>query len=40
MSEDMTGAFKATYAELYDRHLVPMLFAPYALIVAAEKPLA
>jgi ubiquinone/menaquinone biosynthesis C-methylase UbiE len=34
MSEDMTGAFKATYAELYDRHLVPMLFAPYAPILA------
>jgi ubiquinone/menaquinone biosynthesis C-methylase UbiE len=34
MSDDTAGAFKATYAELYDRHLVPMLFAPYAPIFA------
>lgn len=30
MSDETAGAFKATYAELYDRHLVPLLFAPYA----------
>ena len=30
MSDDQAGAFKATFAELYDRHLVPLLFAPYA----------
>jgi len=34
MSDDPAGAFKATYAELYDRHLVPMLFAPYAALLA------
>src|SRR5215469_9335786 len=40
MSED--AAFRATYAELYDRHLVPLLFAPYAGYLAdrvkAHKP--
>jgi hypothetical protein len=30
LPEDTDAAFKATYAELYDRHLVPLLFAPYA----------
>jgi SAM-dependent methyltransferase len=30
LSEDADAAFRATYAELYDRHLVPLLFAPYA----------
>jgi 2-polyprenyl-3-methyl-5-hydroxy-6-metoxy-1,4-benzoquinol methylase len=30
MAEDAGAAFRATYAELYDRHLVPLLFAPYA----------
>ena len=30
----MIRRVKATYAELYDRHLVPMLFAPYAPILA------
>jgi len=30
MREDADRAFRATYAELYDRHLVPLLFAPYA----------
>src|SRR5205823_1661484 len=33
-SLDPAGAFKATYAELYDRYLVPMLFMPYARIMA------
>ena len=36
MSDDTTGAFKATYAELYDHHLVPLLFAPYAEALAAR----
>jgi SAM-dependent methyltransferase len=30
----MSGAFQQTYAELYDRHLVPLLFAPYAPVLA------
>jgi ubiquinone/menaquinone biosynthesis C-methylase UbiE len=34
MTGDTGGAFRATYAELYDRHLVPMLFAPYARMLA------
>jgi hypothetical protein len=34
MSDGASGAFKATYAELYDHHLVPMLFAPYARMLA------
>jgi SAM-dependent methyltransferase len=34
MSDDKTTAFGTTYAELYDRYLVPMLFAPYAEIAA------
>jgi SAM-dependent methyltransferase len=34
MSEEATGAFKKTYAELYDRYLVPMMFAPYARVLA------
>ena len=34
MPNKTAGAFKATYAELYDRHLVPLLFAPYARILA------
>jgi SAM-dependent methyltransferase len=34
MSEDEAGAFGSTYAELYDRYLVPLLFAPYAGILA------
>jgi SAM-dependent methyltransferase len=33
---DTDGAFRATYAELYDRHLVPLLFAPYAGYLAAR----
>ena len=36
MPDDEEGAFKATYAELYDRHLVPLLFAPYAEYLAAR----
>jgi SAM-dependent methyltransferase len=36
------AAFRATYAELYDQHLVPLLFAPYARYLAdrvkAHKP--
>ena len=31
---DTAGAFKATYAELYDRHLAPLLFAPYARLLS------
>lgn len=42
MPEDADAAFRATYAELYDRHLVPLLFAPYAQYLAdrvkAHKP--
>jgi SAM-dependent methyltransferase len=34
MSDHRAGAFKGTFAELYDRYLVPMLFEPYARIVA------
>ncbi len=34
MADDKATAFGTTYAELYDRYLVPMLFAPYAKIVA------
>src|SRR5262249_2990545 len=34
MSGDRAAAFGTTYAELYDRYLVPMLFAPYAEVVA------
>jgi ubiquinone/menaquinone biosynthesis C-methylase UbiE len=34
MSEDRAAAFKGTFAELYDRYLVPMLFLPYARILA------
>lgn len=34
MPDKTVGAFQATYAELYDRHLVPLLFAPYARILA------
>jgi ubiquinone/menaquinone biosynthesis C-methylase UbiE len=30
LSDDTDAAFRATYAELYDRHLVPLLFTPYA----------
>jgi SAM-dependent methyltransferase len=33
-SDEKAAAFGTTYAELYDRYLVPMLFAPYAEIVA------
>jgi len=39
MSDDTTGAFKTTYADLYDRHLVPLLFAPYAEVLAARAKL-
>ena len=34
MSDHRAGAFKGTFAELYDRYLVPMLFEPYARLVA------
>jgi SAM-dependent methyltransferase len=34
LPEDSDAAFRATYAELYDRHLVPLLFAPYARYLA------
>jgi len=30
----MVGAFKGTFAELFDRYLVPMFFAPYAEVLA------
>jgi SAM-dependent methyltransferase len=30
MPEDPDAAFRATYAELYDRYLVPLNFAPYS----------
>jgi ubiquinone/menaquinone biosynthesis C-methylase UbiE len=36
MSDDTAGAFKTTYAELYDRHLVPLQFAPYAEVLAGR----
>jgi SAM-dependent methyltransferase len=36
MSDDTAGAFKTTYAELYDHHLVPLQFAPYAEVLAAR----
>jgi ubiquinone/menaquinone biosynthesis C-methylase UbiE len=42
LPEDADAAFRATYAELYDRHLVPLQFAPYAGYLAdrakAHKP--
>jgi SAM-dependent methyltransferase len=34
MAADIANAFQGTFAELYDRHLVPMNFAPYAKILA------
>jgi len=34
MSDDKVAAFGGTLAEFYDRYLVPMMFAPYAEIVA------
>ena len=34
MPKDADAAFRATYAELYDQHLVPLLFSPYALYLA------
>jgi ubiquinone/menaquinone biosynthesis C-methylase UbiE len=34
MSDNRGGAFRTTYAELYDQYLVPMNFAPYAQLVA------
>ena len=34
MTEDKAAAFAGTLAEFYDRYLVPMMFAPYAEIVA------
>jgi hypothetical protein len=37
LSEDAGGAFRATYAELYDRHLVPLLFAPNVLLIAPKR---
>jgi SAM-dependent methyltransferase len=36
MADNKAAAFGATYAELYDRYLVPMLFAPYAGIIASR----
>jgi len=34
MSSDKAAAFVGTLAELYDRYLVPLNFAPYAAVVA------
>lgn len=34
MSDERASAFKGTLAELYDRYLVPMYFAPYAEVLA------
>jgi len=34
MSSDKAAAFAGTLAEFYDRHLVPLIFAPYAEVVA------
>ena len=34
MSSDKVAAFAGTLAELYDRYLVPLNFAPYAEVVA------
>lgn len=34
MATDKAAAFGGTLAEFYDRHLVPLLFAPYAAVVA------
>ena len=34
MSDQRASAFKGTFAELYDRYLVPMNFAPYAEVLA------
>ncbi len=36
MPEDADAAFRATYAELYDRYLGPLLFAPYAGYLAGR----
>jgi SAM-dependent methyltransferase len=34
MSSDKVAAFAGTLAEFYDRYLVPLIFAPYAEVVA------
>jgi SAM-dependent methyltransferase len=34
MPTDKAAAFGGTLAEFYDRHLVPLIFAPYAAVVA------
>jgi SAM-dependent methyltransferase len=34
MSDDKGAAFRTSYAELYDRYLVPLQFSPYAKVVA------
>src|SRR5690349_4338367 len=34
MTDDKAAAFGRTLAEYYDRYLVPMMFAPYAEVVA------
>lgn len=34
MSDERATAFRGTFAELYDRYLVPMNFAPYAEVLA------
>ena len=39
MPEDRARAFNGTFAELYDRYLVPMLFEPHARITAHKASL-
>jgi SAM-dependent methyltransferase len=34
MSHNKADAFRTTYAELYDRYLVPLQFTPYAIVTA------
>jgi SAM-dependent methyltransferase len=34
MTDDRVAAFAGTFAEFYDRYLVPLIFAPYAELVA------
>ena len=34
MSDDMQRVFTGSFPDFYDRYLVPMMFAPYARILA------
>jgi hypothetical protein len=36
MPDERVTAFRGTFAELYDRYLVPMNFAPYAEVLADQ----